>query len=316
MLSRRHTAQAELFEDTSIVVTGFGRSSDATWVFYFDYMEFIDNVHKTLKDDMARTLHSGSKVAIAASCFSIFRQAQTAFNRWAKFPAEERTISEGKEKPDYSRSDFFRVELHLSATIQDVSFALFLESEQRDLKDEEKLSVFEVIALDEIRKNNSRSVPKNIIHKLLNRKLIEKRGQTSGTYYILPRSYYEFSDNKGEYSKKVNWDSSQAMSLILAHLSQFPNAKMRDFTALLEPHLSRRQVRSLIDSLVEKGTLKKNGIGSGTYYTISDSFIKSSELIVEALGIGLEELKKRSSQIQNVQKHVQTLSKNETKDSI
>lgn len=225
------------------------------------------------------------------------------------------TISEGKEKPDYSRSDFFRVELHLSAAIKDVSFALFLESEQRDLKDEEKLSVFEVIALDEIRKNNSRSVPKNIIHKLLNRNLIEKRGQTSGTYYILSRSYYEFSDNKGEYSQKANWNTSQAMPLIFAHLSQFPNAKMRDFAALLEPHLSRRQVRSLIDSLVERGTLKKNGIGSGTYYTISESFIKSSELIVEAIGIGLEELKKRGSQIQNGQNHVQTPSKNDTKDN-
>ncbi len=35
-------------------------------------MEFIDNVNKTLKDDMISTLRSGSKVAIAASCFSIF----------------------------------------------------------------------------------------------------------------------------------------------------------------------------------------------------------------------------------------------------
>ncbi len=67
-------------------------------------MEIIDNVHKTLHDDLRVTLRSGSKVAIAASSFSIyafqelkeqlgdiFRQAQTAFNRWAKFPAEERT---------------------------------------------------------------------------------------------------------------------------------------------------------------------------------------------------------------------------------
>ena len=35
-------------------------------------MEFIDNVNKTLKDDMALILRSGSKVAIAASCFSIY----------------------------------------------------------------------------------------------------------------------------------------------------------------------------------------------------------------------------------------------------
>jgi len=35
-------------------------------------MEIIDNVHKTLRDDMLATLRSGSKVAIAASCFSIY----------------------------------------------------------------------------------------------------------------------------------------------------------------------------------------------------------------------------------------------------
>lgn len=35
-------------------------------------MEVIDNVNKTLKDDMLITLRSGSKVAIAASCFSIY----------------------------------------------------------------------------------------------------------------------------------------------------------------------------------------------------------------------------------------------------
>lgn len=35
-------------------------------------MEFIDNVNKTLKDDMASTLRTSSKVAIAASCFSIY----------------------------------------------------------------------------------------------------------------------------------------------------------------------------------------------------------------------------------------------------
>lgn len=35
-------------------------------------MELIDNVSKTLKDDLLCELHSGSKVSIAASCFSIY----------------------------------------------------------------------------------------------------------------------------------------------------------------------------------------------------------------------------------------------------
>ena len=35
-------------------------------------MELINNVSKTLRDDMAAELHNGSKLSIAASCFSIY----------------------------------------------------------------------------------------------------------------------------------------------------------------------------------------------------------------------------------------------------
>ena len=35
-------------------------------------MELIDNINKTLKTDLVAELHSGSRVAIAASCFSIY----------------------------------------------------------------------------------------------------------------------------------------------------------------------------------------------------------------------------------------------------
>ena len=35
-------------------------------------MELIDNVNKTLKDDLAVTIRNDSKVSIAAACFSIY----------------------------------------------------------------------------------------------------------------------------------------------------------------------------------------------------------------------------------------------------
>ncbi len=50
-------------------------------------MEIIDNVNKTLKDDMLVTLRSGSKVAIAASCFSIY-----AFQELKEQPSDAVTI--------------------------------------------------------------------------------------------------------------------------------------------------------------------------------------------------------------------------------
>ncbi len=203
------------------------------------------------------------------------------------------TLAEGKDKPDYSHSDPFSVELQLSAIIKDKAFAMFLDSEQRDLSEEEKLSVFEVMALNDIREGHSEIVSKDIIQQLLKRNLIEKRGKTRGTYYILSKSYYEFCGEEGKYSQKDDWDANQAFPVVMAHFSTFKKAKMKDFVSLLGFHMSRRQIRSTIEQFVAQGYLSKSGKGSGTIYVISDAYIKNSELMTKALGIGLEELKRR-----------------------
>ena len=39
-------------------------------------MEIIDNVNKTLKEDMTTEIHKGSKVFIAVACFSIYELAE------------------------------------------------------------------------------------------------------------------------------------------------------------------------------------------------------------------------------------------------
>ena len=203
------------------------------------------------------------------------------------------TLSEGKDEPDYSHSDPFRVELHLSAVIKDKAFAIFLESEQRDLPEEERLSVFEVIALNQIRMEKSEDVEKSIIKGLLERGLIEKRGKTSGTYYILSKSYYECCGKEGEYSKNETWTADQAFPMIMAHFSTFKTAKMKDFVSILDSHMSRKQVRNTINLLVEKKILSKEGVGSGTVYSVSENYINNSIMISKALEIGLEELKRR-----------------------
>lgn len=39
-------------------------------------MEIIDNVNKTLKEDLTKEIHKGSKVSIAVACFSIYAFAE------------------------------------------------------------------------------------------------------------------------------------------------------------------------------------------------------------------------------------------------
>ena len=203
------------------------------------------------------------------------------------------TLSEGKQQPDYSRSDNFHVELALSATITNRAFALFIDSEQQRLPEEQKLSVFEIMALSAILNEKGNDVSKDIIQSLLDRGLIEKRGKTRGTYYILSKNYYEIAGDISEYAKKTGWNTAQAASVIIPHLAEFKKAKMKDFADLLSGHLTRRQVRVLVDQLVEEDVLAKTGSGSGTYYLISDSYVKNTAIAAKALGIGLEVLKNR-----------------------
>lgn len=39
-------------------------------------LEIIDNVNKTLKEDLTIEIHKGSKISIAAACFSIYAFAE------------------------------------------------------------------------------------------------------------------------------------------------------------------------------------------------------------------------------------------------
>lgn len=203
------------------------------------------------------------------------------------------TLSEGKRQPDYSQSDNFHVELALSAAITNKTFAMFIDTEQQRLPEEQKLSVFEIMALSSILEGKGNEVKKETIQSLLERGLIEKHGKTRGTYYILSRNYYELSGDMSTYAKKTEWNTAQASSIIIPHLVKFQRAKMKDLADLLSGHLTRRQVRLLVDQMVAENILVQTGSGSGTYYSISDTYVKNTMLMAKALGIGLEELKKR-----------------------
>lgn len=203
------------------------------------------------------------------------------------------TIAEGKQIPDYSASDDYHVELSLSAIIKNRALALFIEAEQSQLPEDKKLSVFEIMALYSILEGEEKRIDKHTLQSLQDRGLIEKRGKTRGVYHVLSRNYYEFTDDAAAYSKKSEWNFAQATSIIIPHLQKFKRAKMNDFVELFIGHLTRRQVRVLIMQMVERKILNQEGVGSGTYYSISEHYVKDAQLFAKALGVGLEELKKR-----------------------
>ena len=94
-------------------------------------MEFIDNVHKTLKDDMTSTLRSGSKVAIAASCFSIyaFQELKEQLSAISELRFIFTSPSFITEKADKQKREFYIPRLNRERDLYGSEFEIKLRNE-------------------------------------------------------------------------------------------------------------------------------------------------------------------------------------------
>ena len=197
-----------------------------------------------------------------------------------------KTLSEGKSEPDYSKSDYFQVTLKLSAVIRDRAFALFIDAIQKELPEHRKLSVLEVITLNKIKKRiPKKDLDLEQVDKLLDKKLIEKRGKTNAIFYILSKDYYDFTDEKTKYYNLLEPDDDEVFSKIIQFLSKEESAKMGDLANLFEEKLSRRQVRARVDKFVSNKVIEQVGSGKSTKYILGESYIKEMEVISQAIDI-------------------------------
>lgn len=204
------------------------------------------------------------------------------------------TISESKPEPDYTRSDNYQVELRLSSIVEDKSFALFIRDIQQNRKVDEKLSVQEVIVLNQIRKGADKNVFDNtVLVKLEREGLIKRVGKTRAQKIILSKAYYIFSDKRGEYSAANLLRNEQVNLLILNHLEKFGTAKMGDFESLLQNFMTRDQVRYLINQMVKEKRLEKEGLRKGTTYKQGKMVQDVNNIVTRAMELGIEEMKKR-----------------------
>lgn len=201
------------------------------------------------------------------------------------------TLSESKPEPDYSKSDSYWVCLSLSAIVEDKAFVLFLRSVQAERADDEKLSVEDIITLNQVRKGSSyKTLILSSLEKLRKDGLVEKVGKTNAQSYILSKSYYEFTGNESEYTRSHQIPDSQAISMILHHLNTFPEAGMRHFVHILQDFLSRQQIRRIIGKLVEDGFLAKKGEGVNTLYSIGERLHEDAGVVARIVEAGIEVL--------------------------
>lgn len=202
-------------------------------------------------------------------------------------------IAEAKGVPDYSHSDDYQVELRLSAIVKDKAFALFIKQLQRDRKDDNKLSVKEILALDAICEGNYKSdFNKPVTEKLLAEGLIEKKGRTTNQRFVLSKLYYAFTNKEADYTNNTPIEESYMLMKINQHLENWVNAKMGKFVELFKGQLSRDQVKVFIYKLVTQKYLEFEGNGSAREYHLSKNAKEGESLKKRATEIGLEIMKK------------------------
>lgn len=226
------------------------------------------------------------------------------------------TLSEGKQTPDYSKTNDYQVTAILSATVKDPGFALFIKSIQQELPENQKLSVFDVLTFCAIREGKQPK-DKEIAKRLYSMGYLEKRGKTSAIRYILPRRYYELTGNQSEYSELTDWDDEQIWSVLFRYLKKYGTAKKTDIAKLIEQHISDSQLRRLLERLSEgpNPPLIKEGKTRNLTYSLSKDYLGQVDLLNEATRRGLSQMIQEVTQ-QNASFKTSIKSSDEINDEI
>ena len=201
------------------------------------------------------------------------------------------TLAEGKPEPNYSYSDDFFVTAILYATIKDLGFAMFVQSIQSELADDEKLSVFEVLALCKVRDGEHKNIDKEIAIKLEHKNCIEKHGKTNAQFYTLPRRYYEMTGKEADYSMLVDWNVEQFLAVLSPYLVKYKKAKKADIVKIVGDHITEKQLRSYLSQLRKEGIIKTEGSKRYTSYMLDEDYILNNELRNRAISIGMKTMK-------------------------
>ena len=201
------------------------------------------------------------------------------------------TLAEGKPEPNYSYSDDFFVTAILYATIKDLGFAMFVQSIQSELADNEKLSVFEVLALCQVRDGEHKNIDKEIAIKLEHKNCIEKHGKTNAQFYTLPRRYYEMTGKEADYSTLVDWNVEQFLAVLSPYLAKYGKARKSDIVKIVGDHITEKQLRSYLSQLRKEGIIKTEGSKRYTSYMLDENYILNNELRNRAISIGMKTMK-------------------------
>ena len=174
-------------------------------------------------------------------------------------------LMEGKPLPDYSRTDDYQVDLCFRAKIVDEAFYIFLKEVQYNRKD--KLNVFDLLTLDNVRQGFSTDLYEESVEKLQREGLIKSQSPADKKY-VLGDLYYEIVKQPA-YIKEYR---IRDLQIIAGCFEKTAQVFMKNFVDAFENQLSRGQIKYLTQKLEADGLIVKEGIGRTTQYRLNKKF--------------------------------------------
>jgi ATP-dependent DNA helicase RecG len=166
------------------------------------------------------------------------------------------SIRQGKQEPDFSRSDPHEVCLRLNGEVSEPLFLRFLEEVSRSQK--RAFSTLDLLVLERI----ARELPllpalHDRLPALLEEGVIEKVGRR----YILSQRFHRFLGRKGAYTRKRGLASETQKALILQHIetNKAEGSQFKEFQEVF-PNLSRDQLQGRLRELKREGKAHSRGV--------------------------------------------------------
>ena len=169
----------------------------------------------------------------------------------------EELIKQSKPVPDFARTDQYQFGLTLHGTIENPAFIRFVErvgKETTAFFDTHDWMIFAAAAKGEKDPRGQETR----IHRLLDLGVIEKgKGRT----LMLSRRFYEFTGQKGVYTRKKGLDREQNLELLFKHIREQSSlgAKLEDLCQVLSA-LKPTHVQSLVRTLQNRGLVHVVGV--------------------------------------------------------
>lgn len=166
-------------------------------------------------------------------------------------------ISQGKGLPDFDGTTNEYVLLNVPAKIKDLNFVYYLQ--KIEAKTQVKINaVRDFIEIEHIREY-AKATDKERLAIFIENGIVEKIGKGRGTKYILAKEFYEFIDNRSEYTRKKWVSKDMQKELLKNYFNDHLEGKMSNFKAFFDGKLSNQQIFTLLNELRDDGLIYFEG---------------------------------------------------------